>query len=457
MTQSSRVRLLLPTWEIGGGISGAPNFSLAARVSLVITLLCGGFAFLPSSRPLRTGGSAFPYGAGTPSSAPQGENRFLPAASASARSHTGGGSPSDDDDHYVLTPFSDGSVTGDYILAGAYKDVPAPTDGWPVVLVYHGGSRCAEEILKTSSLGNLKAVVISLQGQESHNGLTWMNAFPWLKSSSQKGLPRDDVRFTEHVLDHVSGQLLKDLGDHRGKLNRSRIYATGKSDGGGMAVFLAAHPELRKFRVRAIAPISGDYFGVEQKYETQDYILPPDADDYRAIVLAKEYIPVLEMHGTMDRVMPYHIGKNQPFAGSQHALQRSGERGSCSFWSKDHGFADPRVAYTADIPSYWETWAEKVNGAQLAAQQFGEPSPNFKLHVYLTKDQTRPLQRIEVKGGHHDWFGHPESDDPSSNAAHCTIDATRVISNFFKIGLDNKYKSPVGSETPKLPFDSSSP
>ena len=55
--------------------------------------------------------------------------------------------------------------------------------------------------------------MISLQGQESHNGLTWMNAFPWLKSSSQKGLPRDDVRFTEHVLDHVSGQLLKDLGD----------------------------------------------------------------------------------------------------------------------------------------------------------------------------------------------------------------------------------------------------
>ena len=276
MTESSRVRLLLPTWEIGGGISGAPTFSLAARVSLVITLLCGGFAFLPSSRPLRTGGSAFPYGAGTPSSAPQGENRFLPAASASARSHTGGGSPSDDDDHYVLTRFSDGSVTGDYILAGAYTDkhVPAPKDGWPVVLVYHGGSRCAEEILKTSSLGNLAAVVISLQGQESYNGHTWMNAFPWLKSCSQKGLPRDDVRFTEHVLDHVSGQLLKDLGD-RGKLNRSRIYATGKSDGGGMAVFLAAHPELRKFDVRAIAPISGAYFGVE--HEVRDPGLHPAA------------------------------------------------------------------------------------------------------------------------------------------------------------------------------------
>ena len=87
--------------------------------------------------------------------------------------------------------------------------------------------------------------------------------------------------------------------------------------------------------------------------------------------------------------------------------------------------------------------------AQLAAQQFWKPSPNFKLHVYL-KDQTRPLQHIEVIGGGHDWFGH------TSNPAGCTIDATIVISNFFKIPLVN-YKSPVVSETPKLPFVSSSP
>ena len=90
-----------------------------------------------------------------------------------------------------------------------------------------------------------------------------------------------------------------------------------------------------------------------------------------------------------------------------------------------------------------------MNGAQLAAQQFWKPSPNFKLHVYL-KDQTRPLQHIEVIGGAHDWFGH------TSNAARCTIDATIVISNFFEIPLVN-YKSPVVSETPKVPFVSSSP
>ena len=347
---------------------------------------------------------------------------------------------------YVFTQFSDGSMTGEHILAGAYtdKDVAAPPNGWPVVLVYHGGGEDAEEILIYSKLGNLAAVVISLQGQKSHNKLSWMNAFPWLKASSEGRLPRDDVRFTELVLGQVNRRLLKDLGD-RGKLDWSRIYATGKSDGGGMAVFLAAHHELRKFDVRAIAPVSGAYFGVEQKYDTQDYILPPNADDYRAIVLAKEYTPLLEMHGTKDPVMPYW-NKDQPFR-DQNALDRSKNPGS--FWSKAHGFADPKVAYTADIPSYWETWAEKVNGAQLAAQRFWKPSPDFKLHVYL-KDQTRPLQHIEVVGGGHEWFGH------TGDAASCTIDATMVISNFFEIPLIN-YRSPVVPETPKLPYVSSSP
>ena len=346
---------------------------------------------------------------------------------------------------------SDGSMTGEYRLAGAYtdKDVAAPPNGWPVVLVYHGGGENAKDILIYSKLGNLAAVVISLQGQKSNNKFSWMNAFPWLKASSEGRLPRDDVRFTELVLGQVNGRLLKDLGD-RGRLDWSRIYATGKSDGGGMAVFLAAHHELRKFDVRAIAPISGAYFGVKQKYDTQDYILPPNADDYRAIVLAKEYIPLLEMHGTKDRVMPYR-NKGRSYLESrygQDALDRSEKPGSFSFWSKAHGF-DPKVAYTADIPSYWETWAEKVNGAQLAAQRFWN-SPDFKLYVYL-KDQTRPLQHIEVVGGGHEWFGH------AGDAASRTIDATMVIANFFEIPLINTYRSPVVPETPKLPYVSSSP
>ena len=105
---------------------------------------------------------------------PSSVDRILAMASAAVLSQAGAVSQTEDgdDNQYVYTHFFDGSVSGEYILAGAYKDkdVAAPPNGWPVVLVYHGGSRNAEEILEHSKLGHLAAVVISLQGHRSCNG-----------------------------------------------------------------------------------------------------------------------------------------------------------------------------------------------------------------------------------------------------------------------------------------------
>lgn len=199
----------------------------------------------------------------------------------------------------VLNP--DGSVLGSYILTGTFAARPAPSGGWPIVLVYHGGGESAREILDYSQLGCLEAVVIGLQGQDAYNIPSWMNAFIWLKSSADRGLPRDDVQFTERVLADIARQ------QPGLPLDRSRIYATGKSDGAGMAVFLAAHPELRSFdlRLRAIAPISGAYFGVHESFAKRSFASPPSGIDYHEIILAPDSIPLLEMHGDADTVMPY--------------------------------------------------------------------------------------------------------------------------------------------------------
>jgi polyhydroxybutyrate depolymerase len=151
----------------------------------------------------------------------------------------------------------DSGVTCQYILTGMRQDAEAPPSGWPVVLLYHGGSETPENILDYSVLGCLQAVVIAIQGQDSHNGRSWMNAFPWLCQSTERALPRDDVDLTKRVLAQVARKLPLDL---------SRIYATGKSDGAGMAVFLAAHPELIDFKIRALGLVSGAYFGVEKTY-----------------------------------------------------------------------------------------------------------------------------------------------------------------------------------------------
>lgn len=333
--------------------------------------------------------------------------------------------------HYSLTT----TTGGEYVLTGSFSGARAPATGWPVVLVYHGGGESAQKILEYSGLSALSAVVISIQGQDSLNHRSWMNAFPWLKDN-----PRDDVAFTEHVLEEVAEKL---------PIDRSRIYATGKSDGGGMSVFLAAHPELRNFSVAAIAPVAGAYFGRSQTIGRESYSLPSDATDYDDIILAARKVPVLEMHGTADQVMPYEGGA---FI-TKLALEKYDKPGS--FWGRANGFTND-VAYTAPIMSYWATWAQKVNKAtNVMAQPFTKSTTEqATLYKFTNRAFTNrgalPLQHLQVVGANHDWFGHANSGPGSTTAASLQLDATQVVADFFRIPLIN-YKSPVTTGTPKLP------
>ena len=334
-------------------------------------------------------------------------------------------------------PYSLTTTTGgEYVLTGSFSGARAPTTGWPVVLVYHGGGESAQEILEYSGLSALSAVVISIQGQNALNGRSWMNAFPWLQDN-----PRDDVAFTEHVLEEVAAKL---------PIDRRRIYATGKSDGGGMSVFLAAHPELRSFSVAAIAPVAGAYFGRSQTIGRESYSLPSEATDYDDIILAARQVPVLAMHGTADQVMPYEGGA---FTTGK-ALESYDQPGS--FWGRANGFTND-VAYTAPIKSYWTTWARKVNGAtNVKTQPFTKSTTQHATLYKFTRGGALPLQHLQVVGANHDWFGHANSGPGSTTAASLQLDASQVVANFFRIPLKN-YTSPVATGTPKLPLVSRRP
>ena len=333
----------------------------------------------------------------------------------------------------LLNPSYEYTITSDggYVLTGSFRGFPTPAGGWPVVLVYHGGGESAQEILEYSDLSALSAVVISLQGQPSINGLSWMNAFPWMYDNL-----RDDVAFTEQVLEEVAAQL---------PIDRSRIYATGKSDGGGTSVFLAAHPELRNFSVAAIAPVAGAYFGRLQTIDRETYSLPSDAADYVDIILAAQQLPVLEMHGTADQVMPYTGGQFT----TELALENYGLPGS--FWGPANGFTND-VAYTASIESYWDTWARSVNGATyIQTRPFTNSTTQQATLFQFMQAAGLPLQHLQVAGGNHDWFGHGDSGPGSTTAASLQLDATQVVADFFKIPLRN-YTTPVTTGTPALPL-----
>jgi polyhydroxybutyrate depolymerase len=78
-----------------------------------------------------------------------------------------------------------------------------------------------------------------------------------------------------------------------GCVNRARVFVTGVSNGGGMAARLAC--ELSD-RVAGVAPVAGGYSS-----------LPPCRPARR--------LPVLEIHGTADQVVPYG-GKPPDYGGS---------------------------------------------------------------------------------------------------------------------------------------------
>ena len=109
----------------------------------------------------------------------------------------------------------------------------------------------------------------------------------WNISGRMAGKP-DDVAFLSKVLDRV-----EDLAC----VDRSRVYATGVSNGGGMTALLGCS---LAWRLAAIAPVAGGYS-----------VQPPCRPE-RAL-------PVLEVHGDADEVVPYN-GKGPAHAGSVPAF-----------------------------------------------------------------------------------------------------------------------------------------
>lgn len=104
----------------------------------------------------------------------------------------------------------------------------------------------------------------------------------WTISEHHGGL--DDVRFVSDLLDRLQASLC---------LDSQRVYATGVSNGGGMAARLACDLSTR---IAAVAPVAGGY---------------------RSLPACRPANPVsvLEVHGTADPTVPYR-GSGRDGAGA---------------------------------------------------------------------------------------------------------------------------------------------
>lgn len=165
----------------------------------------------------------------------------------------------------------------------------------PLILAYHGRGSTGAKTQEFTGISNLPVIGVFPDGIPTTGKQSWQGA-PY----AAEGV--DDVRFTEDLLDTLSEQYCVD---------QRRIFATGKSNGGGFAALLACR---LGDRIAAFAPVAGAFYPATAT----------GCDD-------RDAQPMIEFHGTADNTIEYDGGVSHgvAFPSVQQWLSGWAERNGC--------------------------------------------------------------------------------------------------------------------------------
>jgi len=227
----------------------------------------------------------------------------------------------------------------------------APT---PVVFSFHGhgSSPEKEEAISGLSGDNLrlagsKFLAVYPQGLKGTDGKSsWMGA-PY---SDRK---IDDVQFVTKMIRSLSDDLCVDA---------SRIYATGKSNGGGFTNYLACTPGISE-KFAAFSTVSAALY-------------QPSAFGPGGKCSINRTVPLIDFHGTADHVIPYS-GKN-----------KNGE-------------------VLPNIDSFRSAWAKRNgcqgNGVTSGLPKSQDPTHKASLISWSQCNGNAEVQGWKLEGGQHAW------------------------------------------------------
>lgn len=231
-----------------------------------------------------------------------------------------------------------------------------PGHNAPLVLVLHGKGGSGPGMERYSGFSGTADRKRFIVAYPSAAGPVWN----FRASSSQP----DDVAFIGALVTRI---------ESRACVDPRRIYATGVSNGAGMAALLGCRLRL----LRAIAPVEGDY-------SNQPTCRPSHP------------LPMLEIHGTADRIAPYFGPGNHetsnglpPFVNAWVRIDR------CSSTASSRAYASRTILY-----------------------RFGGCRGGVV------------VEHIRIRGGEHQWPG-ATPPDPGPPATICT---TCTIWSFFSHG-----------------------
>jgi poly(3-hydroxybutyrate) depolymerase len=188
--------------------------------------------------------------------------------------------------------------------------------------------------------------------------------------------PVDDVEFLNQMLDQMTSKF---------SIDTSRIYATGLSEGGFMAMRVGC---AMSDRIAAIGPVGAD--------------MPKTM-----VCLPSHPVPVVMINGTSDPIVPYD-------GGNEHNLHLK------VISAEDSAQAWARIDHCNEKPSQTKLPAKEKGGLET------------KVQTYEGCQQDAPVTLYSIKGGGNTWPGGEQYEvEKEIGKTSRDLNANETIWNFF--------------------------
>jgi polyhydroxybutyrate depolymerase len=300
--------------------------------------------------------------------------------------------------------------------AGATRDFyvykPAGVGPFPVVIVYHGGDPSCSAWCKIMLDSHMKDVAIAnhfiLVFPAGHHPLTTNPAgcchgWGWKYNDDVDSDLVNDVQFTRELIQYLKGNLCK--------VDDSRIYATGLSQGGFLSYRLAC--QLSDW-ITAVAPIAAaDTLSFEPHLPNGGPPAPPASACTPSAVELKDdchplrAVPILHLHGTADSAVAY-------------STQAAGAAQLCETWVGAPNSTGMNSTAT-DIHGWFVH--NHCDPHFLASQVYLCGGGGIELNCNVAPQVDYPVSCLEagscvtggavqlctVTGGQHNWPGNPDA------------------------------------------------